>query len=97
VYHDPNQAGFHNRKTIPFHSLDVNIAYLHRENIIFYLSVSNLPGFRQEYGHRFADTPGEQGIYASEPVVPGAERFFVIACFITLSKRGDINQMDKIQ
>jgi outer membrane receptor for ferrienterochelin and colicin len=97
VYHDPNLPGFHNRKTIPFHSLDVNLSYLHRENIIFYLGITNLPGFKQEYGNRFADTPGEDGIYASEPVVPGADRFFVVACFITLSKRGDLNQMDKIQ
>ncbi len=97
VYHDPNLPGFHNRKTIPFHSLDVNLSYLHRENIIFYLGITNLPGFKQEYGNRFADLPGEDGIYASEPIVPGADRFFVVACFITLSKRGDLNQMDKIQ
>lgn len=97
VYHDPNLPGFHNRKTIPFHTLDVNLSYLHRENIIFYLGITNLPGFKQVYGKRFADTPGEDGTYASEPVVPGAERFFVVACFITLSKRGDLNQMDKIQ
>jgi hypothetical protein len=97
VYHDPNLPGFHNSKTIPFHSLDVNLSYLHRENIIFYLGITNLPGFKQVYGNRFADTPGENGTYASEPVVPGADRFFVVACFITLSKRGDLNQMDKIQ
>jgi hypothetical protein len=97
VYHDPNLPGFHNRKTIPFHSLDVNLSYLHRENIIFHLGITNLPGFKQGYGNRFADLPGEDGIYASEPIVPGADRFFVVACFITLSKRGDLNQMDKIQ
>jgi hypothetical protein len=97
VYHDPNLPGFHNSKTIPFHSLDVNLSYLHRENIIFYLGITNLPGFKQVYGNRFADTPGENGTYASEPVVPGADRFFVVACFITLSKRGDLNQLDKIQ
>lgn len=97
VYHDPNLPGFHNRKTIPFHSLDVNLSYLHRENIIFYFGITNLPGFKQEFGNRFADKPDQDGIYASEPIVPGAERFFVVACFITLSKRGDLNQMDKIQ
>jgi outer membrane receptor for ferrienterochelin and colicin len=97
VYHDPNLPGFQNQKTIPFHSLDVNLSYLHRENIIFYFGITNLPGFRQEYGNRFADKPDQDGIYASEPIVPGAERFFVVACFITLSKRGDLNQMEKIQ
>lgn len=97
VFHDPNLPGFNNRKTIPFHTLDVNISYLHRENIIFYASISNLFGFRQEYGERFANTPDSNGRYASEPIVPGSDKFFVIACFITISKRGDINQMDKIQ
>jgi hypothetical protein len=97
VFHDPNLPGFNNRKTIPFQTLDVNISYLHREHIIFYAGVSNLLGFRQEYGERFADKPNADGMYESERIVPGADRFFVVACFITLSKRGDINQMDKIQ
>ena len=96
-FHDPNLPGFNNRKTIPFHTLDANISYLHREHIIFYAGVSNFLGFRQEYGERFADKPDADGVYASEQIIPGADRFFVIACFITLSRRGDINQMDKIQ
>jgi hypothetical protein len=96
-FHDPNLPGFSNRKTIPFNTLDVNISYLHREHIIFYAGVSNLFGFRQEYGERFADKPNADGIYESERIIPGADRFFVIACFITLSKRGDINQLEKIQ
>jgi hypothetical protein len=97
VYHDPNLPGFNNRETIAYNSLDVNISYLHRENIIFYAAITNLPGFKQEYGERFSLTPNSDGIYESEPIIPGANRFFVIACFITLSKKGTANQLDEIQ
>lgn len=97
VYHDPNLPGFNNRETIPYNSLDVNISYLHRENIIFYAAITNVFGFRQDYGERFAPIPNSEGIYLSEPIIPGADRFFILACFITLSKKGDLNQMDKIE
>lgn len=97
VYHDPNLPGFNNRETIPYNTININISYLHRENIIFYAAITNLPGFKQEYGERFAEIPNVDGVYASEPIVPGANRFFVLACFITLSKKGDLNQLDKIE
>ena len=97
VFHDPNLQGFNNRKTIPYQSLDFNITYLHRENIIFYAAITNIAGFNQEYGERFAIEADADGRYASEPIIPGSNRFFVLACFITLSKRGDLNQLDKIE
>ncbi|MCF8365806.1 MAG: TonB-dependent receptor, partial [Bacteroidales bacterium] len=97
VYHDPNLPGFNNRETIPYNTVNVNISYLHRENIIIYAAVTNLFGFKQDYGERFAQIPNSEGVYAGEPIVPGANRFFVLACFITLSKKGDLNQLDKIE
>ncbi len=96
-YHDPNLPGFNNRETIPFQTLDVNISYLHRENVIFYAAVTNLPGFKQEFGQRYAQIPDSDGQFASEVIIPGASRFFILACFITLSKRGDLNQLDQIE
>lgn len=97
VYHDPNLPGFNNRETIAYNSLDINISYLHRENIIFYAAITNLPGFKQEYGERYSPIPNTDGVYESEPIIPGADRFFVVACFITLSKKGTANQLDEIQ
>lgn len=95
-YTDPNQPGFNNQKTIPYHTLDLNWSFLYRENIIFYAGVSNVLGFKQEFGYSYAQIPDQDGIYQSQAIVPGADRFFVIACFITLSNRGDKNQLDKI-
>ncbi len=97
VYNDPNLTGFNTAKMPAYHTLDLNLTYLHRENIIFYAAVSNVPGFKHSFGYRYAATPGEDGSYAGEEILPSAERFFVVACFITLSKSGDANQLDEIQ
>jgi hypothetical protein len=78
-----------------FLSLDLNWTYLYRENIIFHLAVSNVPGFKQRYGYQYASAPGADGTYASTPVLPAARRFIVLGCFITLSGDGS-NQLDKI-
>jgi len=67
-----------------------------RQNVIFYFSVSNLLGFDQEFGHRYASMPDIEGVYNSAPRLPGSRRFFILGCFITLSKKGEINQLDKI-
>lgn len=97
TYHDPNLPGFNNRETIPYQTLNINVSYLHRENIIFYAAVTNVPGFKQDYGQRFAETPNSEGVYAGEPIIPGADRFVILACFITLSKKGTANQLDEIE
>lgn len=97
VYNDPNLLGFNTAKMPAYHTLDLNLTYLHRENIIFYAAVSNVPGFRHSFGYRYAEIPGNDGSYAGEEILPSAKRFFVLACFISLSKRGDANQLDEIQ
>jgi len=95
-YNNPNSTLFNNERTIPYQSLDVNWSYLHKQNVIFYFSVSNLLGFKQEFGHKYATLPDSKGVYQSAPVLPGAKRFFVLGCFITLSRDGNVNQLDKI-
>jgi hypothetical protein len=97
LYTNPNIPGFNNQETISYKSFDLNWTYLHRENIIFYAGITNVLGFKQEFGYRYADVPNVDGVYESEAIVPGSNRFFVVACFITLSKKGDLNQLDEIQ
>lgn len=94
VYNNPNAVEFNNEKAIPYQSLDFNWSYLYRSNIIFYASASNLLGFKQEFGKKYASSANSEGEYASTPILPGAKRFFVVGCFITLSKKGDLNQLD---
>jgi outer membrane receptor for ferrienterochelin and colicin len=95
-YNDPNSETFNGEKTKAYQSLNMNWSYLLKQNVIFYMSVSNVLGTEQHYGHKYASIPDETGIYRSAPILPGAKRWFLIGCFITLSKNGEINQLDKI-
>lgn len=97
VYNNPNASVFNNEKMKAYRSLDLSWSFLYRQNIIFYASVTNLTGFENEYGRSYADRPNGDGLYNSVAVQPGANRFFVLACFITLTRGGDANQLDKIQ
>jgi len=96
-YNDPNSATFNSEKMKAYQSLNLNASYLYRENIIFYASATNVLGYKQEFGYQFADTPNSDGIYEKSLITPPADRFFIMACFITLSKSGDKNQLDKIK
>lgn len=94
-YHDPNQGEFLSAKMDAVKQMNVNWAYLYRENVIFYTSVSNVLGQEVDYGYRFALSPDSDGVYAKTPIVPGAKRMYFLGCFITLSKK-DVNQLEKL-
>lgn len=95
-YNDPNKNEFNGEKMKAFQSLNLNWTYLYRENVIFYASATNVLGYKQEFGYEFASTPNTEGVYEKRIVQPPAPRFFVLGCFITLSKSGDKNQLDKL-
>jgi len=97
IYNDPNDISFNSRHTLAYQTLDVSWSFLYKPNIIFYGAVTNLPGFKQEFGRRYADAPDAEGIYKSTALVPGSQRFFILACFITFTRKGTENQLDKIQ
>ncbi len=80
----------------PYHSLNMNWSLLLKQNVIMYFTVSNILGFEQQYGRSYAAMPGPDGIYNSKPILPEAKRWFLVGCFITLSKDKSINQLDKI-
>jgi hypothetical protein len=96
-YNNPNSPVFNDSKMLAYQSLDVNCSFLYRDNIIIYAGVTNILGFKRQFGYKYASSPNEDGIYEGMPMLPGSNRFIVLACFITLSKKGDINQLDKIE
>jgi len=96
TYNNPNAAEFNGELTRPYHSLNMNWSLLLKQNVIFYFTVSNILGYEQDFGRSYARTPDANGIYASKPVLPGAKRWYLIGCFITLSRDGELNQLDKI-
>jgi hypothetical protein len=97
AYNDPNSEVFNGEHTKPYRSVDVSWSFLYRQNVILYAAVTNVFGFKQGYGNSYASTPDSDGVYRSAPITAGADRFFLVACFITLSKRGEANQVDKIE
>ena len=97
VYNNPNTSVFNGEKMRAYRSLDISWSFLYRQNIILYGAVTNLPGFKNEYGRNYAELPDSAGFYNSSAIQPSSTRFFVLACFITLTRRGTANQLDKIE
>jgi len=97
VYNDPNSSVFNGEYTKPYRSVDVSWSFLFRQNVIIYAAITNIFGFKQGYGYSFASTKDSDGLYRSSPIIPGADRFYLVACFVTLSRKGESNQIDKIE
>ena len=97
VYNDPNSTIFNGERMLSYRSLDLSWSFLLRQNIIIYSAVTNIAGFKNEFGRRYADTSDANGQYPSVAIQPGSNRFFLVACFITLTKKGKANQLDKIE
>jgi hypothetical protein len=97
VYNNPNSGIFNGEHTKPYRSVDISWSFMYRQNIIIYAAVTNIFGFRQGYGYTYSGTKNADGVYRSAPINPGADRFFLVACFITLSRKGEANQIDKIE
>lgn len=95
-YNDPNENTFNNQKMKAYQSLNLNASFLYKQNIIFYASATNVLGYKQEYGYRYSNTTNSEGVYEKSLITPSADRFFILGLFITLSKNGDQNQLDKI-
>ncbi len=97
VYNDPNSPVFNGEKMLPYKSLDVSWSFLYRQNIILYGAVTNVAGFKNEFGRTYASSPDISGNYPGAAILPGSNRFYVVGCFITLTRKGKANQLDKIE
>jgi len=96
VYNDVNSTSFNSAKLPDYASIDLNWSFLYRQNIIFFASATNVLGFDQVFGYRYDVAPDATGTYGKTPVLPAAKSFFFVGCFITFTKKGETNQMDKI-
>lgn len=91
-YNNPNQTEFMNSRTKSYNNLSFNWAYLLSPQKILYFSVSNVLGTQNVYGYQYANNP-VNGVYASKPIVPAADRFFFVGFFWTISKDKKDNQL----
>jgi len=97
VYNDPNSQVFNGKKMLPYRSLDLSWSFLYRQNIILYGAITNILNFKNEFGQRYSDNPDSSGNYPGKAIQPSSNQFYVLACFITLTRKGNANQLDKIE
>ena len=88
-YNDPNVVGFNSERTNVYQDLSFSASYLtniKKQFTVVFLSISNVPGFTQTFGYRFAPTPGNDGKYPSYAVKPDAKRFFFLGAFVSIGQ-----------
>jgi outer membrane cobalamin receptor len=97
VYNNPNSSVFNGEKMLAYRSLDLSWSFLYRQHIIIYGAVTNVLDFKNEFGQRFSNQPDVNGRYPGAAIQPGSNQFYVLGCFITLTRKGNANQLDKIE
>ncbi len=97
VFNDPNSTVFNGEKMLAYRSLDLSWSFLYRQNIIVYGAVTNVLDFKNEFGQRYSNNPDANGRYPGAAIQPGSNQFYVLGCFITLTRKGNANQLDKIE
>ncbi len=95
-YENPNTMGFMNERSKNFNNMSMSWAYLISQQKILFFSVSNFPGFQNEFGYRYASTPDLSGSYPSVKIEPNEKRFFFVGFFMTISKDKTKNQLDNL-
>ena len=72
-FDDKNSQEFMGGRTRPYNDISMNITYvttLFNNQFIIHMNITNLFGFKNVYGYTYANTPGEDGQYASQAVLP---------------------------
>ncbi len=95
-YHDPNREGFNQRRIPNYHNLSFNAAFLYRQNIILYTSITNLTGRDNIFGYQYASSPNNEGAFNRVAIGQPAKRFYFLGLFITLSKDKTKNQLENL-
>jgi len=86
-YYNPAATKFHSDHTKPYNDVSGSLSHLTRvfdQFTIVHFSFSNLLGFDNVYGYRYAEDPDDSGKYASRAITPFVKRTFVIGVFISI-------------
>jgi len=95
-FDDPRTDAFMTERSDMFNNFSLSWAYLITQQKILFVSLSNAPGFQNNYGSRYASRPDASGQYNSELIRPSEDRFFFVGFFITMSKDKAKNQLDSL-
>ena len=72
-YNDMNSIDFMDGRTKAYNDISMNLTYLGkvgRRDYILHLNITNLLGFDNVFGYRYALAPDENGVYPSQAIVP---------------------------
>lgn len=86
-FNNPNTEAFNAERTAIYQDLSFNASYLTSlfgQFTIFYFSINNIPGYENNFGIRYSDTPDENGQFVGTPIEPPAKRFVFLGIFISI-------------
>ena len=86
-YNNPNDGTFMSSSLKDVHDLSLCFTYLTRickKLTVIHGSISNIFGFDNIYGYRFASLPDANGLYKSLPIKPMAKRMVFVGVFVTI-------------
>lgn len=95
-YFDPEEEGFLTKKTKSYQDLSISAAFLFRQNIILFTSVSNVLGYKNVFGYEYGNQVDANGNLNRREVGQTAPRFIFMGLFITLTKDKKANQLDNL-
>ncbi len=95
-YDDPHTSDFMTERSGWFKNLSMSWAYLISQQKILFVSVSNVPRFKNEFGYRYSTMPDVNGQYRSEQIRPNDDQFFFVGFFVTISQDKTKNQLDQL-
>jgi len=98
TYYNPNKPSdeFNSDKTPSYQDLSANVAYLPKNNLIIYVSCTNLLGRDNIFGYEYSTQPDVSEVYARRAIKQPAPRFLFVGVFITISKNKSINQLPNL-
>ncbi|NEU08835.1 TonB-dependent receptor [Flavihumibacter sp. R14] len=82
TYFNPGSSEFLGDRTKSFQNFSINLSYLtnvFRQFTVVYLSVNNVPGFKNVYGYHFSDNGSIR-----RPIGSTARRNFFVGMFVTI-------------
>lgn len=86
-YDNKNSGEFMAGRTRPYNDISLNLTFLTQlfgNQCVIHLTVNNVLGFNNIFGYRFADITGEDGLYASQAIVPTSRRQAVLLLLLSL-------------
>jgi hypothetical protein len=86
-YDDKNSLDFMSGRTRSYHDISLSLTYLtriFRKDCIVHMNISNLLGFKNVFGYLYSGTPGEDGQYPSQAIIPTTGRSAILVFIVMI-------------